>query len=53
MLWSFIMTGGAFAIANNASQAGLNRLAIFMMVVCAVSILAMLLGLYYLKRTKR
>ena len=52
MLWSFLMTGSALALANNVSDAGLHRLAIFMIVVCTVCLVAMLCVLYYLKRKK-
>lgn len=52
MLWSFLVTSAAIS-ASDATPDGLNALAVFFMVICGITILLMLGGLYYLKRTKR
>lgn len=53
MLWSMIFTAGAISLGNNASDAGLHRLAIFMMVISGITLIAAIGYLYYLKREKK
>lgn len=48
-----IFTAGAISLGNNASDAGLHRLALFAMVISGITIIAASGYLYYLKREKK